>query len=228
MVTGVRLLKVNRIIHLFIKERTLREKGKVDDELKEWAGDYKYVVDDLGLDSDYFTLSWDDRTLELGTIYVPVGSVVTGVRFRYVNGRLRFEVRSTPYDHERGLLSQERSRTFWNGRSDESKRRIPLENLDVPTRATSHSARLKESNYFIEFTHTDIYKDAAQTTGEPLGRADTRNSKLIRFFRPSSVHRHAARRSQPAEAADGRRHLLQVLSGVRRLYRALNLPRSDP
>lgn len=166
VVTGIRLLKFNRIIHLFITERTLRRNGQVDnDGPVSWTGDYKFDIQDYGVETDYFALTWMNRKIELDTIYVPNDHFVTGVRFRAVRGNLRFEVRSTPYEHETGLLSQERYRTTWRGNNNWDKRKIPVEDLDVPTRAPTSSIRWKGSDFYVEFTPTDIYKDVAQTTG---------------------------------------------------------------
>lgn len=164
--TGIRLLKRYGIIHLFITERSFQPRGRVDENAESvWKGDYQFTIEDTGVENDYFTLTWEYRAIELDTIRVPDGEVITGVRFREVNNRLRFEVRSTPFNYETGYLTQDVSVSRWNGNNDHYKTQIKLQNVDVPTRAGLKSVRDRRSGVFVEFTPTDIYMDAAQTTG---------------------------------------------------------------
>lgn len=164
--TGIRLLKRYGIVHLFITERSFQRHGRVDENAESvWKGDYQFTIEDTGVEDDYFTLTWANRAIELDTIRVPDGEVVTGVRFRLVDGRLRFEIRSTPFNHDTGSLSQDLSVSRWNGNNDHFKAQIKLQNVDVPTRAARKSVRDRRSGVYVEFTPTDIYMDAAQTTG---------------------------------------------------------------
>lgn len=99
MVTGIRFLKKNRIIHIFIKERRLGPRGTTesDGEQEElWQSDYKFVKEDSGVKEgiDYHELTWKDHAIELDTIRAPRDEVVTGARFRIAGERrLRFEIR---------------------------------------------------------------------------------------------------------------------------------------
>lgn len=96
VVTGIRFLKKGRIIHIFISERKLGRFGKIESNNEtDWLGDYNFVVEDSGVEDgkDFHRLTWNDRILELDTIRAPKEEVVTGVRFRVVNNRLRFEIR---------------------------------------------------------------------------------------------------------------------------------------
>lgn len=169
VVTGIRLLKRYGIIHWFITERAFQPRGRVDEQAESvWKGDYQFTIDDTGVENDYHTLTWQHRTIELDTIRVPDGEVVTGVRFRVVDDRLRFEIRSTPFNYDTGFLAQDLSVSRWNGNNDHYKTQIKLERVDVPTRANRKSVRDRRSGVFVEFTPTDIYMDAAQTTGNTL------------------------------------------------------------
>lgn len=97
--TGIRFLKKNRIIHIFISERKLGPNGKievVDLNDQPWFSDYKFVKEDSGVKEgvDYHELTWKNRIIEIDTIRAPKDEVVTGVRFRVVGDhRLRFEIR---------------------------------------------------------------------------------------------------------------------------------------
>lgn len=94
--------------------------------------------------------------------------MVTGARFRVVNGRLRFEIRTTQFDYELGTLSPEYTRTVWRGNNHYTeKEKINIENADVPTLSPEKSRRYRGDNKYIEFTPTDIHLDMAQTTGNP-------------------------------------------------------------
>lgn len=103
MVTGIRLLKKDRIIHIFISERKLLPHGKVDETSylndTTWVSDYNFVIEDSGVENeiDYHTLTWTDRSIELDTIRGPKDELVTGARFRVINSRLRFQIRKNPF-----------------------------------------------------------------------------------------------------------------------------------
>lgn len=65
----------------------------------------------------------------------------------------------------------EPEKSFWvsNDNTDQmsnAKRRteITLSNPNVPTRSRAKSTPISKPNTFIKFTHSDISKDAAQTT----------------------------------------------------------------
>lgn len=176
VVTGIRLLKRYGIIHLFITERAFQPHGRVDENAESvWKGDYQFTIEDTGVEADYFTLTYENRSIELDTIRVPDGEVVTGVRFRNVDNRLRFEIRSTPFNYETGYLAQDLSVSRWNANNDHFKTQIKLEQVDVPTRAPNKSVRDRRSGVFVEFTPTDIYMDAAQTNG-------TFTHKFLQYF----------------------------------------------
>lgn len=160
------MLKRFGIIHLFITERSFQPGGRVDENAESvWKSDHQFWIEDTGVENDYFTLTYEHRAIELDIIRLPDGEVVTGVRFRVVNNRLRFEIRSTPYNYETGYLSQDISVSRWNANNDHHKPQIYIENADVPTRSGRKSVRDRRSGVFIEFTPTGIYMDAAQTTG---------------------------------------------------------------
>lgn len=95
---------------------------------------------------------------------------MTGARFRYVNNRLRFEIRTTQFNYQTGYLSRDPTRTVWRGDNhytgNEQKDKIDIDNTDVPTLSPEKSKRYRGTNNYIEFTPTDITFDMAQTTGK--------------------------------------------------------------
>lgn len=44
------------------------------------------------------------------------------------------------------------------------RKQLPLQNPDVPTRSPSPSVPDSQNDMYVEFTHTDMDRDAAQTT----------------------------------------------------------------
>lgn len=98
MVTGIRFFKKNRIIHIFIKERTLGPRGTIllGEDTDELRSDYNFVIEDAGVREgvDYHELTWKNHAIEIDTIRADKDEVVTGARFRVTSERrLRFEIR---------------------------------------------------------------------------------------------------------------------------------------
>lgn len=102
VVTGIRLFKKQRVIHLFILQRKIGKNGQIEESLgfndDEYIGDYNFVIEEVQPDIDYHRLSWNSRGIELDTIRAPKDEVVTGVRFRVQNDRIRFEIRKLIID----------------------------------------------------------------------------------------------------------------------------------
>lgn len=161
------------MIHIFIAERQLDRNGQIHrfenrhDDSDVWISDYNFVIKDSGVEEgkDYHKLTWRDRAIELDTIWAPKGEVVTGARFRVVNKRLRFEIRTTEFNYETGYVMKEKNRSFWRANNHHFKERIPINEADVPTLSPHKSKRHRDNNKYVEFTPTDIYKDMAQSTG---------------------------------------------------------------
>lgn len=146
--------------------------GKVDayPSNETWKSDYNFLIEDNGVESgiDYHTLTWQIPAIDLDILRAPKNNVITGVRFRVQKGRLLFEIRTTPYNHQTGKLLRELNgeKTTWRCNNNPEKTKINIGQADVPTRATRKSERDRRTNRFIEFTPTSIYKDAAQSTGK--------------------------------------------------------------
>ncbi len=137
-----------------------------DDEREEVIQDFKR--NDFGIFEgvDYFTLSWQNRSINLDTITAPPGSVVTGIRFTVVNEHLNFEIRSTQFNFNTGRLY---GRSEWISNKN-MKRSVLLLDRPEPSRPLNHFESKRRSipdntpNKFIKFRPTDPEKDAGQTT----------------------------------------------------------------
>lgn len=80
VVTGLRFVKKNRIIHLQIQEGKLLPKGKIDVDTVHWVPPEEYKISDRKIfnGQDYHTLSWEKRAIDLDDLEADEGYIVTG------------------------------------------------------------------------------------------------------------------------------------------------------
>lgn len=112
---------------------------------------------------DYHTLTWQNRSVNLDTVEIPAGKVVTGVRFRVVDGALQLQVRATDFDFTAGRLTNV-DNSFWYTSPRKQRTELVLEHPDVPTLSPAKSIPSILPDRFIKFGPSDKYKDIAQTT----------------------------------------------------------------
>ncbi|XP_055682552.1 uncharacterized protein LOC129789617 isoform X1 [Lutzomyia longipalpis] len=168
VIVGVRFRKVNRIMHLQIQQGELLPRGVINASTVEWKAVNDYRLLDSGLKNgvDYHTMEWNKRAIDLDDLQANPGHVVTGVKFRSIGPRVNLEIRVQEFNFETGKLdnvgvwiSNDNTEVGTNQRT-----RIYLRNPDVPTKGKARSQVDSKTNQFIEFTHTDMDADAAQTT----------------------------------------------------------------
>jgi len=171
VVTGLRFRKFNRIIHLQIQEGELGPRGSINDSTLQWKPMSDYNLLDRGVKNgvDYHTLTWDKRSIDLDDLKAPSSHVITGCRFRKVGTHLNFEVRITEVDFKSGRLLDPLTTSLWISndntvQSSEKRTEIRLNRPDVPTNSRVKSQPDSTTNQYIDFTHTDMDADAAQTT----------------------------------------------------------------
>ncbi|KAK0086908.1 hypothetical protein PV325_002210 [Microctonus aethiopoides] len=172
VITGLRLVKENQIIHIQIQEGKLLERGMIDNKKISWKPVDNYARTDVGVVNgrDYHTLTWEHRAIDLDDLFADDEHLLTGVRFRMVGAHLNFEIRVTPFNFTTGLLIKPSEKSKWmsndqtefsaNGKRNELKLNKP----DIPTRASASAKPDSKSNQFLNFGPTDLEKDAAQTT----------------------------------------------------------------
>lgn len=112
---------------------------------------------------DYHTLSHQNRSVNLDTVIAPVGTVVTGVRFKVIGGALNVEIRATRFEFSTGMLFNDHK---WISNENENIRRteISLKQSNLPSKASEFSVPNDEFETFVKFQPSDIEKDVAQTT----------------------------------------------------------------
>jgi hypothetical protein len=178
VVTGLRFVKHNRILHLQIQEGRLVQNGEIDPTTVRWVPveDYKLLDKTIYEGQDYHTLSWEQRGFELHDVMVDEGFVVTGARFRRVGSRIDLEVLTTPFNFTTGKLMPEKNVFKDDPRTSikfKFEKELKLIKPDIPTRVTNtdHTTnrvwcnknvktvgKCSRRRHTIEETPTDAYK----------------------------------------------------------------------
>ncbi|XP_055324696.1 uncharacterized protein LOC129579082 isoform X2 [Sitodiplosis mosellana] len=168
VVSALAFRKFQGVFHLMIVERELKPYAALNVTNPTWhmwsKVDYFHIHDALVREGiDYHTMTWENRSINLDTVEVPSGKVVTGCRFRVVNGVITLQVRATDFDFISGRLKNLES-SFWYVSEAKERTQIPLDNLDVPTLTPEKSIPNILKDRYITFGPTDKFKDLSQTT----------------------------------------------------------------
>lgn len=168
IITGIAIKKIDHVIQFSISERDLFTFGKVNDSLRRtqmWKNNNIAFLKDGEQNHDYFTLTREQRAINLDTIVLPLDKVVTGIRFRTHENRLHLEIMATDFDYETGKL-RNLDQSIWlnNLHTEQQRTQINILDPDSPTRTTKIQEPFDSDNKFIEFRPTDIKKDLAQLT----------------------------------------------------------------
>lgn len=166
VITGVRLVKKNKIIHIQIQEGKLLPYGLIDQNTVRWKPVDDYKITDPGVynKKDYFMLTYSERSMALDDIQETMeGYVVTGVRFNLINGRIYFVVHFNLFNWANGTVDQKKGHDVYGTTQRRSK--IDLKKADVPTKSPGPPSMVNfgSSGQYLEFTHTDFERDVAQT-----------------------------------------------------------------
>ncbi|XP_033224884.1 uncharacterized protein LOC117177907 isoform X2 [Belonocnema kinseyi] len=178
VVIGVRLKKVNKIIHIQIKEGKLLPHGTIDPESISWKPIEDYTILDRNVKdgTDYHTITWDKRAVDLDDLVPPPDHLLTGLRFKLLGVHLNLEIHATPFNFTAGTLMKEKSQWYANDNTDanegfnehipvvEKRTELMLEKPDIPSRLQSRAVPDSRSNQYLHFAPTDLEKDAGQST----------------------------------------------------------------
>lgn len=169
MVTGVRLVKVNGVIQLSISQRTLLPFGQTDEsEQDTWKlANYQFAVTDVGPinGTDYFTLTYDKRSVNLDDLVVPERKLVTGVRFYHHNDHLILQIRATDFDYFTGRL-ENITYNPWVMNENGGQNEVQIIKKTNPIDVVVNDIYLPEQsdNSFVKFSPSDIDFDVGQLT----------------------------------------------------------------
>lgn len=153
--TGIRFRKVNGIIQLQIQQGILGPYGTVSTASVAW----KNVLTARG---NVHKLDINNRGIVLSEQMGRKGQVVTGVRFKILGSRLILSVFMTEFDFDTGLLKSGEAQAV---PPQDRLSAIKMDNLDIPTRDVTKKSWINPvPQTFVEFTHTGMQADAAQST----------------------------------------------------------------
>ncbi|XP_014211838.1 uncharacterized protein LOC106641819 [Copidosoma floridanum] len=160
VVVGVRFQRKNQVMHVQIQQGKLMPNGAIDESSVQWKEMDEYGIADPSVTAgkDFHPISWSERTLCLDSVESPrEHRVVTGVRFKKVNGYLKLEIRETEFDFATGKLVAESSQWYSNNDTLRERTEINFEDPnDYETTLTS--------NRYLRFTTSTLEMDAGQST----------------------------------------------------------------
>lgn len=173
IVTGVTITKLNGVFHLAISERNLLPFGQAEvmppyPFTETWktadnifnGGGGGGGGDDAG---DHYTLTYANRSINLDYVTAPKDHLVSGVRFRIVDGHITLEIRATEFDFSTGRLKNQEN-SLWVSNPNCGKVKIELVKRNNPATSYVLSAMNEIPNGFIEFGPTDYWSDISQLT----------------------------------------------------------------
>lgn len=141
--------------------------GSSNRSADELYQDFNRSQDGVEKGFDYHKLSWQNRSINLATVLIPHGSVITGIRFTVLKEHLNFEVQATPFDFNEGQLY---GQSQWIANRNEKRtvllidRPEPSHPLHIDSSLCKRSIPDFTPNKFIKFRPTDPDKDVGQTT----------------------------------------------------------------
>lgn len=112
VVTGVRFVKLNKIIHLQIQQGKLLPNGEIDNNSIEWipCENYSVINKKYTKGKDYHVLTWETRAFDFADIKADENSVITGVKFTLIGSRIHLEIQTTPFNFTSGKLESNKSK----------------------------------------------------------------------------------------------------------------------
>lgn len=148
-------------------ERSLLPKALLDDSVRNVITNDNFTLIDASAVSgtDYFTMTYENRTINLDTIVATSrDQVVTGVRFRVHSGAVHLEVRFSYFDEATGKLDLT-APCEWKSNTQNQRTSISVEHSDIPIRSTEQSTAMSgDGTDSIKFVPTGWVRDMAQTT----------------------------------------------------------------
>nr|CAH7755718.1 unnamed protein product [Callosobruchus chinensis] len=146
-----------------IQEGKLLPYGYIDNSTVHWVpvDDFKITETNVKSGEDYHTMTYDSRSLSLDDLSpTESDTVITGVRFEYMADMLRFQIQVSHFDFLSGKVSQEGSYYVYGSGY---RQRIEFDKPDIPTLSPLSTPNFDAQRY-LDFDHTDLGKDAGQTT----------------------------------------------------------------
>ncbi|XP_046744712.1 uncharacterized protein LOC124410410 isoform X1 [Diprion similis] len=170
VITGIKFVKVNGMIHLQIEQGQLLESGTIGN-VTEWKPVEKFSIYDNGVNegTDFLTLSWHQRAIDLDDLKAPPGHLMTGVKFRKLGAHVNLEIMTTPFNFTTGTLLHPDTQSVWHGNDntdaalENPRTLLALNRPDKSTRSQAQSIPDSKHNQYMMFGLSDLDKDAGQS-----------------------------------------------------------------
>ncbi|CAL4125405.1 unnamed protein product [Meganyctiphanes norvegica] len=170
VITGIRIIKRNQVIHLQIQQGQALPQGQVNTTTLEWQ-----QVEQINVHSSshqdglhFKKLSFEYRTMDLDTLTGLNNHVVTGIRFRSLEKRMHIEIQVNPINFTTGEIEAFNGVWVNNGNDMENitagRGEITVADSDIPTRYNGATQITAEDNSYIEFGQSSLHKDISQST----------------------------------------------------------------
>merc|ERR1712013_750934 len=145
IVTGVRFVKRGKIIYPQIEQATALMEGGIDETTRAWVEPNQIAYSDVKNltknTKNVFTMSYEQRAMDMDTLEAPDGHVLTGVKLRNIGGHLNLEIQVTPMEFTTGKVVSDRS--TWIANDNTPATDVPgWEVRDFITRVVSDMAVL--------------------------------------------------------------------------------------
>ncbi|XP_015175456.1 PREDICTED: uncharacterized protein LOC107065888 isoform X1 [Polistes dominula] len=166
VITGIKLAKLNKIIHIQIQEGELLPRGAINSTTISWKPVDSYTVYDHNVNSgvDFHTIVWEKRAIDLDDLKSPENHLLTGIKFRMIGTRLNLEIMVTPFNFTTGKLIQPSEKSYWISNDNTDRRELKLKNPNIPTRSELQHISDSGEDQYLNFGPSDREKDAAQST----------------------------------------------------------------
>jgi len=176
VITGARFIKKGKIFHLQIQQARVLREGGIDEETKEWKEPASVDSNNLTTNPKIFTMSYEQRAMDLDRLTAPEGYILTGLKLRSIGGHLNLEIQVTPVSFATAELMRDQSIWIANDNTPASRRPrklLPLVIPDIPTRLIGSNKVDGEHDEYLQFDTTSAHKDVSQTTipfidGQPV------------------------------------------------------------
>ncbi|KAI4500300.1 hypothetical protein M0802_004717 [Mischocyttarus mexicanus] len=166
VITGIKLTKFNKIIHIQIQEGELLPQGGINSTTVAWKPVDNYTVYDDNVNNgiDYHTIVWEKRAIDLDDLKSPKDHLLTGIKLRMIGTRLNLEIMVTPFNFTTGKLIQPSAKSYWISNDNTDRKELKLQKPDIPIRMELQHMSDTGVNQYLNFGPSDREKDAAQST----------------------------------------------------------------
>ncbi|XP_034478072.1 uncharacterized protein LOC117784440 [Drosophila innubila] len=160
VVTGLRFKMQLNVMHLQIQQGELLPYGAIDETTVEWkpVDAYSIYNNNTKVGVDFHNLTQSNRSIDLDNVMKTddYSYVVTGVRFRVLDGHLNLMVQFSNFDFQTGKLLQPETNSVWQSNDGQNRQKLDVDSEHLPTQANEKSLPLSKHNQYLEFVDSKI------------------------------------------------------------------------